>query len=229
MAGINKLATRCKVTEANGTATNIIDVHSKATLPEDATLTMIMDELKTNNDLLTTAVNKDEGIAKTEEYDAKRDRAYQNLYHFIFGMTKLGSADSMTLWAIMKRYGSGIIKESYTDETSKLNSLIEELNAHSTEIDSVSGTVYLLTELKTAQKEFQDYYSEYVKILNEAGKIQSASEVKPAVMKTINDKLVVYLRTQAQFNADNYGDFANQVAILINKTNENVKERSAKK
>ncbi|MFV0522132.1 MAG: hypothetical protein ACK5MI_06870 [Mangrovibacterium sp.] len=68
-----------------------------------------------------------------------------------------------------------------------------------------------------------------MKSLTEAGKIQSASEVKPAVVKTINDKLVVYLRAQSQFNAENYGNFANDVAIIINKTNENVKERGSKK
>ncbi|MFV0522131.1 MAG: DUF6261 family protein [Mangrovibacterium sp.] len=136
MVQISKLSTRTRVTEANGTATNILDVYSKTILPEDA----IMGELKTNNDILTTSVNKDMGIAKTEEFDAKRDLAYQNLYHFIFGMTKLpDNSEAITLWRILERYGLGIAKEAFAEETSKINSLLEELQANTAELTAIAG------------------------------------------------------------------------------------------
>lgn len=228
---ITKVLYQSRVSEVNATATNVLKAYTESGITDDATLQSFVDELTAVNDALTLAIDKDKAVSKLEEYDEIRDKAMQDLYHYIEGYTRVPNKSAEVpakhVFDIFQKYGVGIVGLSYNEQSSKLDSLLKdlEIETNKTATESLMYVPQMIEALRKAQEDFSNVYVEQ---LRETGKEQTASDLKPQVLDIINNKLIVYLQAMITFNADVYGNLAKDVAIVINRNNEIVRERRRK-
>ncbi len=232
MTKLAKLQTSIRVAELSGTATNILQTYADLSPIEDETLQSIIDELDGQNKEMILALEKDKVISELEKYDEARDRAYINIYYFMKGQ-ELAAFSSFyaqvkTVYDTVMKYGLRITRLSYNEQTAQINSFLADLESEENvaalkTISQISGLIQILT---TAQREFEQAYSRYLSKLNERKGQKNASEIKPKLLFILNDKLVVYMRSAATFTANTHGIFAGELALAINKTNQNIKERN---
>lgn len=231
---ISKLFTNARIGELADTATALINTYGTSGITEDATLQMIIDELKASNQALVFAVEKDQAISKLEEYDEARDTAVQDLYHYMQGCSRVGTEltkkAAENIFRLIQKYGVGIVKLSYAEESTQINSLLGDLSAPEleSEINMVVFLGGLIDKLKSTQAQFESYYESYLGELAKNKEQRSASSIKPETLSIINNRLVKYLRSQAEFNATTYGELAQKVSIAIDRTNQNIRERRSR-
>ncbi len=234
MMKIAKVTPNSRISEINATASNLLTAYAQSGITEDTTLQNFIDQLTEANSALTLAIDKDKAFSELEVYDDVRDKALQDLYHYLQGLTRVPNpatkAPAVALFAIFQKYGLSIVGLSYNEESSKIDSLLvdfatEDNQSHITQLSYVSDMVQVVKE---AQTQFSTVYYNYVEQLRKAGDQSSASELKPQVLDVINNKLVVYLRAMLTFNTEVYGNFAKEVAIIIDRNNETVRARKKK-
>ncbi len=226
---IAKLISNVRTSELAGTATNILEAYSDFETTEDATLQEILDELAEASGLLVTAIEQNKNLSKLEGFDEKRDQAFKAIYHYLRGCTFMSvgvpQEAACQLFPIIEKYGLSMTSLSYNEQTGKMNSLIEELNEQESNINKMVNLSTMFSTLKSTQNDFQKAYANYLSRIGEGKNKQSASNIKPKVLKIINEKLITYLRSQALFKPEIYMVFAIEVATAIEKTNRNIKER----
>lgn len=230
---IARLLTNARVGEVADSGGSIQNVYATSGITDDATLQMIIDELKESTDALTSAVEKDKAVSKLEQVDEQRDKALQDIYHYLQGLLRVPgdvAASAGRLLTIFEKYGIGIVSQSYAEQSTSINSLLGDWSSDESETDmaSIFYLTGMVTTLSEAQKTFESTYESYLTELAKSKSEQSASAIKPETLNIINNRLVKYLRAQAEFNAETYGDFAQKVNIVITRINGNVRERRAK-
>lgn len=227
---ISKLISSARLAEVNGTVTNILNTFNTAEIVDDATLQEVMDELNANNVKLTIAIEKDRATSKLEEFDEARDKAYSNLYQYIkvnAGIEVKNITDKVNrVFDILKKYPN-ISRLSNTEKTSQINSLLNDLATDevTTNLQYMNLGLSLRQDLIKAQTAFEEAYNQYLEDKKNDKTKQSASAVKPLVLDTLNNKLVVLLRTQVMFNREIYADFGHKVQLAIEQTNSYVRAR----
>ncbi len=93
-------------------------------------------------------------------------------------------------------------------------------------IATIPSMADMVKNLVTTQINFEKAYDVYLGQLNEDRSKESASQIKSHVVKIINDRLVVYLRSQLTFNTLIYGELGS--AIVTENINRAVNERANK-
>ncbi len=234
MQTISKLKVNVRISELGGTLKNIVKAYADSGIVEDSTLQALIDELASANINLSIAIEQSKALSELEHYDEKRDHATRQLYYYLQGQIysplEATVAAAKVLFAEIKKYGISLVKLSYNEETGQIDSLLGDLAAEdkATAIAAVPGLDNLIAQLIEAQAAFNQAYSDELSQLSEQQNKQSASSMKPGILHLLNDKLIIYLRTQALFQEATYGAFAQKVAIAIAKTNANIKERMGK-
>ncbi len=234
MNTILKLKTSARVSEVNAVAKSILKAYTESSMTEDTTLQLIMNELTSESALLNTAIEQDKALSQMEVYDEARDSAFRGLFYYLQGCTHLISTTTATaaqhLFTLVQKYGVGITQLSYAEQTGQMSSLIEELEQESNQahITNIPGMADMVENLVKTQADFEKTYDVYLGQLNEDRNKQNASQIKSRVVKVINDRLVVYLRSQLTFNTAVYGDLGGKIAIAIENINSTVSERASK-
>ncbi len=229
---IFKLIKTVRVAELNGTLNNILQAHADTGIEGDAALQSIIDELLAQNQELTTALEQNRQLSEMEKYDETRDQAYRSVYYFLHGHTfvpegTLPYVPAKTLFSVVEKYGLGINSLSYDEQTGQLNSLLEELSSESNQqhMNTIPFVGGMVDTLKQAQADFIGAYSNYATKLSEMKGSKSATELKHEILKTLNDKLVMYMRAMSQIMGNKHQSFASELSMFINKTNQNINER----
>ncbi len=231
---IAKVTPNSRVGEVNATATNLLTAYTQSGITEDTTLQSFIDELTAANTALTLAIDKDKTFSELEAYDDIRDKALQDLYHYLQGLTRVPNlatkAPAIALFAVFQKYGLSIVGLSYNEESSKIDSLLTDFATEENQsyIAQLSYVADMVQAVQKAQTQFSTTYYNYVEQLRKTDDEPSASELKPQVVDVINTKLVVYLRAMLTFNTEVYGNFAKEVAIIIDRNNETVRTRKKK-
>lgn len=232
---ISKLSANARIGEVSDVAKSILNAYETSTIKDDMTLKTVIAELKKSNNELVFAVEKDKAISKREEVDEERDKIIQNIFPYLEGSARIPdeitAKAATTILDIFKKYGMGIVKLSYGEESTQVNSLLGDLTTETaiTNIANVPHLGVMIEQLRVAQANFETVYDEYTKQLSEDKSKQSASSIKPVTLKIINNRLVKYLNAQIEFNEEVFGAFARQVDVQIDKANEVIKERRSKK
>jgi len=221
-------------TEVDGTCTQIIQGYNATTLNTDENMEKIFLPLKEKSVLLSAAIGrlKEKSVQKTN--DEIRDEKIDGLYYLLLSAShnpkeKIRVA-AITLLEYFEQYGQKMKEESYTRESSMVNSL---LNDYKTEqalsaIADVPQCAEYIAALQTAEDNFEGMRLSYEKATAEEGTEENASALKKEVVDIVNSQLVPYLNVMAQLNEPLYGVFTRTVAKLINDNNEQVKKRRKK-
>ena len=230
---IDKLIAKSRVTEVNDVATRSSGAftNSGITDPYLGTSFAILD---TTNLKLSLAIKRTKAESDLEEKDEVRDdkvRAVNYLINgFLYHPTKKIKEAAQSLIVVFNKYGLAMIGESYTTESSLINSLLLDFAKpeYADAIATLSGCADLIAQLQTAQTDFETVRIAYETEKAKEGMVENATKVKSEVLAILNDKIVIYLRAMEQVNPETFGVFTSTIAQIIADTNEQVKKRKQK-
>lgn len=232
---MKKLHSHVRITEADRLSDMLIKLYNNAeNLKEDSFLKNTFAELSTLSDKITIAIKKDVAVSKLEEKDRERDEKIRALSTLIDGYTVIPvqqmQEHGKALQTIFKKYGLKIIKETYTNESALIESLLKdfaekEAKAH---IDALTGMADAVSAIRSSQDEFDKAQLEYDAAKTQQTETANASTVKKPLVECINDKLVTYLNTMTMVDNEKYAAFALMVEAEIDRVNAEVSSRKGK-
>lgn len=221
-------------TEVNAGAIRVIGVYKSDDWSADVHLSSIMVTMESKSAEMTTATNRSKAESDLEQKDEVRDNNVRSLHYLILGAihhpTPSIVAAGQAVNKVFEKYGMSMISENYASETSLITSMLEDFTAADLQapIAAISGFQETLSTLQTSQTAFEQARIAYETEKNKEGKLSCATDIKAALLKVINEQLVVYLRAMVQVDEATYGEFAGVVATIINDNNETVKRRHTK-
>lgn len=194
---------------------------------KDVNLSGIMEEVEKLSAEITTAIKKDRVSASLDEADIARDEIIRNLGDALTGYAAIPVAAkksaAQNLLAVFSKYGKQITQKNFAEESSLIESLLEDFGAESLKSDvaALDGVGELVSELRTAQDSFNKANDDFTNASVNRG--ESATSVKKSLFSALNDKFVPYLSAVAPL-AD-YKDFASKCEEEITKANATVSGR----
>lgn len=194
---------------------------------KDANLAGIMAEIEKLSADITTAIKSDRVSSTLDEADIARDEIIRNLGDALTGYAAIPVADkkaaARNLLAVFSKYGKQITQKNFAEESSLIESMIEDFGAEnlSSDVAALDGMKDLLESLRSAQDRFNKANDDFTNASVNKG--ESATSVKKSLISALNDKFVPYLSAVAPL-AD-YKDFASKCEAEITKANATVSNR----
>ncbi len=229
---ISNLMMKSRVTEVDGTTTQIIQGFDTTTLNTDPNMDVILGELKPLSTLFSSAIRRMKEKSEAKAYDEVRDEKIDALYYLLLSFShhpdeQIKNA-ALYLLTIFSNYGLEIKDESLTRESSLINSLLSDLGKTKAQasIALIPQCDTYIAALQEAQNNFESNRLSFEEAQAEEGTLENASAMKKEVVTLINKKLVPYLNVMQQINDTIYGPYARTVAEIIAANNEVVKKRS---
>lgn len=222
-----------RVAEADSLSDAIVRLYKDASsaaesaVAKDANLSAVMNDVESLSARLTTAIKSDKATSTLDEADIARDEVIRNLADALAGYAAIPvaakKAAAGNLLAVFSKYGKQIASKNYAEESSLIESLLEDLSAENlkTDIASLDGISDLIFELRSAQDNFNKASDSYTAA--KTGKGESATAVKKSLLDTLNSRFVPYLTAVGAI--DGYKDFAAKAASEIDKANATVGAR----
>lgn len=180
---------------------------------------------------LSLAINRPRAASQLKEKDAVRDQKTYALHQLLSGYAchpdETIYTAAQTLLAVFDNFGTALTRESYAVESSFMGALLLRLAQpeYQNAIATLSGCAELIARLQAAQDDFEQTRIAYETEKAKEGMLETATGIKKAVAKIINDKIVTYLRAMEQANPTDYSGLAGTVAVIIAETNRAVKKR----
>lgn len=228
------LTIRSRNTEVDGTTTQIIQAYNSTMLNSDTNLEKITNPLKDLSTLFATAIRRIKEKSEQKTNDETRDEKVSGFYFLLVSFShhpdvQISNA-ALALLNIFNNYGLEIKEESFTRESSLINSLLSDLSKPKAlaDIALVPQCAEYIAALKQAQDAFEVGRLAFESAQAKEGTLENASAIKKEVVGLINDQLVPYLNVMTQLDEATYGAFARVVAELIEANNEVVKKRRKK-
>lgn len=221
-------------TEVDGTTNQITRAYDGTTLNTDANMGKIFSPLKDLSALFTAAIRRLKAKSEQKTNDEGRDENITGLYYLLVSFSHHPDAAiknaAVSLLEIFEHYGLEMKEESFTRESSLVNSLLGDLAKPKalTNITLVPQCAEYIAALQDAQDVFEASRIGFEAAQGEEGTLENATALKKEVVETINKKLVPYLNVMAQLDDTTYGNFARTVAEMIAENNEQVKKRRKK-
>ncbi|GIJ96808.1 hypothetical protein CAPN001_13770 [Capnocytophaga stomatis] len=230
---MKKLFTISKTTEIGDVSERLVVLFKKETsFADDTFLVSLFEEIETLSEQIIEAIKRDVIVSKLEEVDNARGKMIRSLNNILKGyqsmpIPKLKEAGEK-LYKVFSKYGVSITRESYANQSSLTESLLQDFSATELESDisTLVGVSECISELRNAQKNFNEMRLEYEKTLVAQSQKPTASELKKVLINVINGKLVPYLIAMQLVNVNKYGSFSATVAQIIEDNNAAVKRRS---
>ncbi|MCK5730867.1 MAG: hypothetical protein KAH68_07320 [Draconibacterium sp.] len=198
-------------------------------MSSDAHLDNIYSALESESVLLTSAIRRLKDESVLEEKDEVRAVYYLTL-GFMHHPNPAVKAAASEVEKVFDNYGLSITGESYSTESSLVNSLLVDLANPKLQaaIAMLSGLAEIIAGLQAAQTDFEETRIAYEEEKAKEGTLENATAIKKEVGHIINDKLGVYLHAMFQVDETAYGIFARTIAEIIADNNEVVKKRRKK-
>jgi len=233
---IEKILHRSYNGEVATVAEGILKTSDKNDWSSDNYLSGVLQRLITEQNKLSLAIKQDKATSALEYADENRDKPVSGLYNLVMGYRyhpdESISTAANTIHLVIDKYGlSNITEANYAQESALIESLLKDFEADNakTAIALLPGVAELIATIRTAQDNFTSSFLTYTEEkANNNGK-QSATKIKAAVLKLINNELVIYLRAMSIAAPDTYGNFAAATAQIIADNNDKVRRRITKK
>ena len=231
---IEKLIFSSRTTEVDSVSINIIGAYKKSDWSADTHLSAIFTSLEAEGARLTAAIKRSKVESELEEKDELRDAGLRSLHYLLTGLmhhpdpaiqTAAGEVD-----AVFDNYGLSIQDENYASQSSLTSSLLLDLDRPELQasIDLLSGCSEIIEGIRAAENDFIQASIAYKKASARESTLESATQIKAAVVNVINNRLVIYLRAMVQVDESTYGDLGRTIARIIGDNNEVVKKRRKK-
>ena len=129
--------------------------------------------------------------------------------------------------SILNHYGLNIRNDDHAGESAEIRSVLNDLSKAEivTAIDKLQGVADIVTSLTNAQNDFEAVALQQAEGEVAKKELATASKLKKAAIKEINDNMVGYMNTMAKVKPDTYAATAQTIAELIENNNELVKRR----
>jgi hypothetical protein len=231
---MNKLISNCRTTETDAVAARIGGAYENAGPKTDTRLNEMVTTLTEKRTHLQEAIKRAKAESDLEEKDEVRDNGLRSLVYLVQGFTHhpdpAVKAAAVKVDDVLDRYGLSVTDESYSTESSLINSLLTDLAKPNMQeaIAALSGCAELIAALQTAQEAFEQTRIAYEEEKAQKGTETNATTLKKEVIDVINNQLVVYLDAMMLVDEATYGAFVRTVAEIIDATNEMVKRRRKK-
>ncbi|MCY1720481.1 DUF6261 family protein [Prolixibacteraceae bacterium Z1-6] len=221
-------------TEVDGTTTQIIQGYNGTTLNTDSNLEKIMNPLKDKSLMFASAIKRMKVKSEQKGKDDFRDDKIIAFNFLLKSFThhpdeQIRNA-AFNLLEIFEHHGIEIKEESFTRESSLINSLLADLAKPKAlaDIVLVPQCAEYIAALQQAQDDFEATRLAFEAAQAEEGTLENATEMKKEVVELVNNQLVPYLNVMAQLDEPVYGAFARVVAEIITSNNEVVRKRRNK-
>eukprot|EP01029_Cantina_marsupialis_P026127 TRINITY_DN694_c0_g1_i2.p2 TRINITY_DN694_c0_g1~~TRINITY_DN694_c0_g1_i2.p2 ORF type:complete len:245 (+),score=16.65 TRINITY_DN694_c0_g1_i2:1823-2557(+) len=231
MTLIKKIATNSRNNDSNALLSLILAALAKNDWSADTFLTSVIGKVNGHNTGLTEALNRLQTYSQMAEKDHARDLEIRSLFKLVEGYTHIPVAEvkeaALVVYHVLEQYGLGIQNEDYSAESAEVNSLLNDLSKAdiAAAIAKLQGVGEVVTSLTTAENEFEAIALQQAEGEGAKKDLASASKLKDAAIKEVNDNLVGYLNTMAKVNADTYLATAQTIAELIENNNALLKRR----
>ena len=230
---MKKINSSLRVTELDTLSDVLVRLYKdsssgESAISKDANLSGIMSEVEKLSAEITTAIKKDKVSASLDEADIARDEIIRNLGDALTGYAAIPvaakKAAAQKLLSTFGKYGKQITSKNYAEESSLIESLLEDFAADSlkTDVAALAGVGDLLDSLRSAQDSFNQATDEYTAV--NVGKGESATSVKKTLLTALNYKLVPYLTAVGAL--DSYKAFVSKCEAEITKANVTVSTRA---
>lgn len=226
---VTKLNAHAKVTEVHSVGNQILAALEKSKWDTDSYLPAIIAELNAVTTDMNNSIRNIKSESLLEEKDTIRDEKIRAINYMLAGFAYYPSkeikAASEVVLKVFNHYGISIISESYTIESSLINSLITDFEAAEvkTEIEKLPALSLIIEELKIAQAEFEEAEQMWNKVKTDDTK--SATELKKELLNIINGKIVMYLKVVSVLDADKFTTIATEINEFIVTANRAVNRR----
>jgi len=229
---MNKIISKIRVAELDTLSDVLVRLYKDSCATEnavskDTNLSLIMAEVEKFSADITTAIKSDRVSSTLDEADIARDEIIRNIGDALTGYAAIPVAAkkvaAQNLLAVFNKYGRQITQKNFAEESSLIESLLEDFSADSlkTDVATLDGVGDLIVSLRSAQDSFNKANDDFTKASVNRG--ESATSVKKSLISVLNDKLVPYLSAVAPL-AD-YKDFASKCEAEIVKANATVSGR----
>lgn len=230
---MKKINSSLRVTELDTLSDVLVRLYKdsfsgESAISKDANLSGIMEEVEKLSAEITTAIKRDKVSVSLDEADIARDEIIRNLGDALTGYAAIPvaakKAAAQKLLLTFGKYGKQITSKNYAEESSLIESMLEDFAADSLKADvaALDGVGDLLDSLRSAQDSFNKANDEYTAA--NVGKGDSATSVKKTLLAALNYKLVPYLT--AVSTLDSYKTFVSKCEAEITKANATVSTRA---
>ncbi len=232
MTQVEKLAAHSRVGEVDTSTSQIVSALKKDTPENDAFLMDFTAQLSDKGQQISAAANSIKAESDLAEVDVVRDELISDLNYLLKGYMHHPDAAikeaAVKTYKVYDNYGVAINKLSYTEQSSKIKSLVTDLQKVTPEVAQLSGVETLMGGLQQAQSDFEVAEEAYRTEKNKDNTTQAASTIRKEIMDLINDKLVPYLNTMNMVNPTVYEALSADIASIIVRNNDTVKRRRKK-
>jgi hypothetical protein len=231
---MQKLMTNSRITETDAVAARIGGAYEKSGPESDTRLNEMITDLREKRARLLEAIKRAKAESDLEEKDEVRDNGLRSLVYLVQGFTHhpdpAVKAAAVKVDDVLDRYGLSVTDESYSTESSLINSLLTDLAKPNMQeaIAALSGCAELIAALRAAQDDFEQARIAYEAEKAQEGTEANATTLKKDVTDIINNRIVVYLNAMMLVDDAAYGAFGRTVAEIIDENNEMVKRRRKK-
>lgn len=231
---IEKMLTSSRTTEVDGSVKQIIDGYNKTTLSADERMAQIFAFIIAQAVLLSSAIKRLKAKSEQQTFDDIRDEKITALYYLLLSFSHHPTAKiknaALSLLEVFEQYGMEMKAESFTTESSLLNSMLADY-AQEKQVANIAVVPQCdnyIGALQTAQNDFESNRLSFEEAQGQEGTLENASKLKRVVIEKINGLLVNYLNVLAQLDDATYGEYARTVAEIIASNNMQVKKRRNK-
>lgn len=215
-----------------GTLSQAIGVRydeNAAKIGEDRILDALMANEKKESNALISSMNRTKSASSLVEKDSARDEALSALIDMAKAYTLLGTASqkqtAVKVCALLDKY-KGIAHLNNATESAKIASLLEDLDKEGNKeaVEALPNLAEAVAAVRAAEADFLAGVKAQED--EKLGLGDNASAVKKRLVSLLNDKLIAYLNIASELFAENYGAFAEQVSLAVNKSNSVVTQRA---
>lgn len=196
---------------------------------EDKILNALMSAEKKESNALISSMNRTKSASSLVEKDSARDEALSALIDMAKAYTLLGTASqkqtAVKVCALLDKY-KGIAHLNNATESAKIASLLEDLDKEGNKeaVEALPNLAEAVAAVRAAEADFLAGVKAQED--EKLGLGDNASAVKKRLIALLNDKLIAYLNIASELFAENYGAFAEQVSLAVNKSNSVVTQRA---
>ncbi|WP_321300318.1 DUF6261 family protein [Marinifilum fragile] len=234
MTLIKKIAINSRNADTSALLSLILAALAKNDWSTNTFLTSVIGKVTEYNTSLTEAINRLKTYSQIGEKDLVRDLQIRSLFKLVEGYTHIPVAEikeaALVVYNVLVQYGLEIQHEDNAAETAEVNSMLNDLSKPevAAAIAKLQGVAEIVAALTAAEKDFEAIALQQAEGEGAKKDLATASKLKKAAIKEVNDNLVGYMNTMAKVQPDTFLSTAQTIAELIANNNELVKRRRTK-
>ncbi|MDQ2180848.1 DUF6261 family protein [Marinifilum sp. D714] len=234
MTLIKKIAINSRNADTSALLSLILAALAKSDWSTNTFLTSVIGKVTEYNTSLTEAINRLKTYSQIGEKDLVRDLQIRSLFKLVEGYTHIPVAEikeaALVVYNVLVQYGLEIQHEDNAAETAEVNSMLNDLSKPevAAAIAKLQGVAEIVAALTAAEKDFETIALQQAEGEGAKKDLATASKLKKAAIKEVNDNLVGYMNTMAKVQPDTFLSTAQTIAELIENNNELVKRRRTK-